>query len=1541
MRISNRNKQLLGISDITIHTGALLMRPRIPIFITVVALVVLAGILLVAISNQINRFLNLLPRAVEAELERNIHRQVSVKSTRISNLGTLIITGLRIANGKSFEQGTFFTAERVVIRINFIRFVLNGNLARNTRTVTLINPRLRLARNKHGVWNFEDLLRLPLAPPEKRFRGKVLIQSAHLSIVDYAARLSKLPETNTLKGISGSLDFGPTRWFLIDLAGQGSTQKLKAIRAFGKWGLNTPTTNLTLRISNANAAYWLDYLTDIHSWSISKGRFDARVVLFQPKGKAITTRGKVNLRNSSITSPYLVSPIRAFTADIAFVGTNLTITGHGHLNNSPLTVQGEIHGLTPSRLRLLIASERLNLETIQKTVKPLPRLPNLRWPSPAKLSALITGTTQRPVIKAAITVPHAVILGKNLTNLSAQGFYRDGVITINRLVGRAYKGNILLSSRIFVRSNRITASGKILGISLAAFQPQFREPISGFADAEFSIDFLRRLRKANVVVNVQSGKLGNLLVSQGRADIVFTGPKLAQAEVTISQSIAPGILIEKGTGSILLQNRTILIRHAAINTLKGQVKATGSLTNDGILNLQVYASNISLPILLQPFGYEQLAGIANFEGTLSGTISNPKLAGQINLYKGTLLGFEYDFVTGKLAATRQELMLENPKLRAREAEITTSGQIIIAKQRPPRAELSLKGRQLPLPQLVTLFNIPLQASGTASADLTITGSYPNLMAEGEVALLNTTVSNIPIDEARLTLNTVGRETAINRFYAKRGEMLITGSGTIGTSGRIEANLQGENLMLSLLNPILKPYFTLDGPVSFGGTITGTLNNPTISAMIESSAPIINSQPFEQLSANLSWNRNRLLLSKAILSFQTGVVEISQANYTKAPKSLDLLTSTTSLSIERLLAVLQNAPIIDTDQGKELRSFLQSIPKPTSGLITANALFTNIFGHPSGNISLTGLDVIIGGQEVGIINASARLSEGIWLIDQLQLNSESHTASIQGSIGPNKTINITGSGEDVPLKILGQLLHQPDLDGKLTFTLTATGSTNAPVVEMSTEAKNVTIRNLFFDNVTADRLIIATNRLSSECIIATTNSNSLVISGSIPFNFKPLGIPADQPIDIKVEIPKHDLSIFENLTPLIKAASGSLDMNLLVTGTFENPQLKGNLEVKDGVIRLDRFENDFTNLRVSATFENSVLLIDHFTGASSSGGTFYVGGNIVFPNLSSAVFTNFVVLNDLTLRTSNITGAYDEHMRLSATGQVTVTGELPSPLIQGQIVVNNALMEAPPEMPPSFTPTVHKMFNPRFDISLTLAENVEVRRGQLTASIVGPLNVSGNLSQPTIVGTFAIRKGTLSYPGRTFNLAPGGTATLVFQPPESRISVDVVANTRITTVSPATGRITRYTVNFDISGLIGNLDIDVTSSPPGLTREQALGLVFQPTQIEAFLRGEPFGQVLQRQLPQILLGAALPTLFEEFETGPFVIAIEPGFDIPLILNVSTSLTPKLSLTYSRSLVSNRLFNSLGISYTLSRRTDFTILIEDENEVTYLLQAAWRF
>lgn len=178
-----------------------------------------------------------------------------------------------------------------------------------------------------------------------------------------------------------------------------------------------------------------------------------------------------------------------------------------------------------------------------------------------------------------------------------------------------------------------------------------------------------------------------------------------------------------------------------------------------------------------------------------------------------------------------------------------------------------------------------------------------------------------------------------------------------------------------------------------------------------------------------------------------------------------------------------------------------------------------------------------------------------------------------------------------------------------------------------------------------------------------------------------------------------------------------------------------------------------------------------------------------------------------------------------------------------------------------------------------------------------------------------------------------------------MGVNVAATTRVTTVSPFTGRITRYTVNLDIEGPIADLDVNVRSSPPGLSDVDVLRALFGGAALQALIRGTPPEQVFQEQVGQILLGFVVPGLFEPFEIEGVAFAIEPGFDVPLLATASTLLTDKITLSYSRSIVGPIPTDTFSLSYVLSRRLAFTVQFEGQDwaprETTYLIEYFQRF
>lgn len=1636
------------------------MRSRIPLLITLIALLLLGLIVFWGLSRRFSQFVADLPAGLEDQLKASLNREVSIRSARFTAPGRVVVTGLSIAQGKTFAEGTLFSARRVIVEFDAFNLLTGrSTLVRSVRKVTLEDPRLRLIRTRELVWNIEDLLRRPPTPAEERFRGLVRIQSGLITLEDYGANLRDLPAINRIASIDGTIDLAPRKSARVKLSGTGLRQRVRRIEATGRLGIDAPISNLTLSVQGADAGYWLDYFSDVPSWSLRRGILNGRAVIYQkPTGK-FTARGAATIRSASIASRYLSVPIRQIAANIAFIGGNIGIGARGLLGGSSVVARGHILGSRTLNLR--VTSDRIDLASLQRAIRALPVVPRARWPSPATLTASVTGPAENPRVEAVMSVPRAAVYGVPVANLTARGTYSNHVIRILDLRAGIAGGTARLSGTVQVPSGRTTVAGRASGIRLGAIPAPNGARLVGTADARFSLAWFRGLRSTRITVDVTRGRIAALTFASGTAEVVFTGPRVGRASLRIAQGSAAGLPFESATLGLTLRGNTIRVRRAVVEAFEGAITASGTATTTGRLDLELTARRIALQALLAPLGYGHLTGTASFDGRLTGAIGFPRISGVIAARDGQLRQAEYELMTAHIVATPTSLVLADPAIKREQAEVVMAGAITIAAGGAPQVELRIRAREVDLADLFPLLGLPIEAVGTTSADVEVRGRLPNLVAEGEIVVADARIAGVPVDIAQLSLRLTDGRVVISRLLARRGDMRMAGEGFVGPRGRIELSLSSENLTLSLLDTILYPYVTLRGPMEFSGSVSGTLSRPVVRATLVSGAPVLNGQRFDLLATDLSWDGVRLVLTDTSLLGAAARYELPTFRFNPSAGFIELQARVTSAGIENVVGLLGNSPILGTpggqailnalrtlpeqftgslsasldlvgplknltgsagttgtnivlgptritkleasfvaqrsafrldkmvlmapdvsltatarfvqakpvefaatiaesrldallrlienapflpmfEFGRDLIAAVQTIPRPVKGTLTTTLSLTDIQTGATGTASFTAADVALADQPIGTIRADARFVEGTMFIDRLALAGPEAAASFKGSVSPRGLLSLTGRAERVPLAALQPWVGAPDLSGSLTMDIRATGPIQSPLMEASIVASNVRTRRFDFDAIIVERLIIAGGRISTENLVATSNASRLIVSGSLPFVWRPPFIPTDQPILIRAEVPGQDLSALASSTHAVEQAGGKLAMTLEITGTLEDPALNGRLTVEDGFLNMERFENDFVNLQVEAVFQDSLLMVNRFTGASSLGGTFSIAGNVAFPGLSTPLLTLFTWVDSLELSASNLTGILGERFNLVATGQLTVSETLDSPLIQGQLVGRDARLEIPESPLPTLVPRARRVFNPRFRVTVNLAADVEIERGPLRVEVVGPFAIRGSLGDPSIVGTVALSKGRLRYPGRTLELVPGGSATFVFEPPEeARISVNVRARTRVTAPSAITGRLTRYTINLDIAGPLGDLDINVFSSPPGLTETAALALVFRQARVEALLRGEPFGEIIQRQLAETLIGAAFPDIFEGFEFAGITLAIEPGFEIPIQFSASTPLTGRLSIAYTRSVIGRIPFDTLDLSYLLRPRLAFTTSFEDNEEVLYLIEGATRF
>lgn len=939
------------------------MRSKTPLVVVLAALLILLLIVVIGVTYRIRLLTAQLPSVIRNELQTRLGREVRIRSVSVPSSQTVILQGIDIANGKTFANGTLASAGRVVVTVGLLDVVLGRvSVLRGLSSVTIEDPAVHLIRAQSGALNVADLLKPPPTPPSQRFQGLIRVMDGNLDLTDYAAKLPRVPAVNGLGGINGYLDFSHPGYLISDLSASGTSRRLGNMRLTGQWGTGQQT-GLRLAVNRADAGYWLNYVANIQSWKVNGGRLSATAVIDRDSRGEVRERGTAYVSQAEMTSPHLFMPVQSVNGTVAFVGRNLGITVRGLLGRSPLLLRGTVSGFAPSRVNLVATSDRLDLGTLQTAVPAIPRPPRTSWTAPATAAATITGIAPNLVVVGTLRTPRAVIYGVPTTDLSASGDYRASTIRVLRAVGRAGGGSLSLTAQIGLQAHTSVVQGSATGVRMDQVSIPSLPPVYGIADADFHVDFQRGFRGATIDAALRSARVDDLRAGRATVRMAFTGPRSGQGTISLTDGSLSGMPIRTANADLSLADGSLTVRSLTAEAFRGRMTASGVIALRGPVSLRVSARGIDLAMPATAMHTQGISGTGNIQGQVTGTTQNPMLTADLVATNGRIRQAAYDRVSGRVVASRGRLVLRNPEVRRGTSLLVAAGTITIPTGAQPQFDISVRGEQLDIAELAGLLNLKVKASGLLSAALQVRGAYPNIRASGDVTATNVVVANTSIDLARISLTTQGERTVITQLFAQHGAMRLTGSGSVGPRGRVSIEVLGTNLDMDILNRTLYPYVVLGGPVAFSGTVRGTLSEPTIAGTASSSAPTINGQRFDSLTAGLTWSKGVLAMNDASLLSPMARFQVPRLAFDTANKTIEARASLGAASIAGMVELLRGSPLAGLAQGERLRQFLASLPRPFAGAVDASLALTGPIGAANGSASLTASGVQMGTAQV--------------------------------------------------------------------------------------------------------------------------------------------------------------------------------------------------------------------------------------------------------------------------------------------------------------------------------------------------------------------------------------------------------------------------------------------------------------------------------------------------------------------------------------------------------------------------------------------------
>jgi translocation and assembly module TamB len=388
-------------------------------------------------------------------------------------------------------------------------------------------------------------------------------------------------------------------------------------------------------------------------------------------------------------------------------------------------------------------------------------------------------------------------------------------------------------------------------------------------------------------------------------------------------------------------------------------------------------------------------------------------------------------------------------------------------------------------------------TGTINVNAHAQGPADNLAGSGNVTLTNGVAYGEGFQTLSADLNVVGQQVNATKLLIMAHGMSVTGSGGYNMANEhIQAQLEGDNLVLSKFDTVKKADPDADGVLSFQATASGTVKEPNLHAKLNLTNLTVQGKPVGELHAtadssgsDVSYNVNSLLVGA-----QVGIVGKTsllgdfqtQAKLTVTgldiSKPMDLFAPGTTGSTIKATSVINGTMTVEGPAAKPM-------------LLTGNAEFSD-------------LDVKAQGVEFKTAQPlRASLKSGVVTIDQLHIvgqDTDLHAGGTIGVFGDNNPnggkLGLTANG-NISLAIVHTL--DPDLitSGEVNFQVAADGRLKNPSLTGKVEFKNVNAAVDGIPNGLSDlngTMVFNENRLDVQNITAQTGGGLLKIGGSISY-----------------------------------------------------------------------------------------------------------------------------------------------------------------------------------------------------------------------------------------------------------------------------------------------------------------------------------------------------------------------------------------------------------------------------------------------------------
>jgi autotransporter translocation and assembly factor TamB len=823
----------------------------------------------------------------------------------------------------------------------------------------------------------------------------------------------------------------------------------------------------------------------------------------------------------------------------------------------------------------------------------------------------------------------------------------------------------------------------------------------------------------------------------------------------------------------------------------------------------------------------------------------------------------------------------------------------------PRYEATLDINKLDVAQVVP------DASGRVQAKATLKGSgLDGVKRRATLALEVDSVglSLAPGLSARLQALIVGDTLRVNQFRLTSAPVDVRANGAL--SGSRETTLDYTLTLgdLSALHPYVRSHLQATG------RLTGTVRGPLDDLRTEGT---LNLQDWRYASIEGKSLQSHFAVAQTPTSFKATLTgQMAEVQGPSLPLStLEWAGRYTGEQGTFQVAVVEGpyaqsrmAGHVQWDQGQQIT--IDTLRLHHRELDWTNAEPIRVVRSPQGKIDLQPLQLRDGSQELRVRGT---------LIPSGPVQAEVHAQQVQ--VGP---ILKAAAWDHVAL------------NGQLGLDLTVRGTLSNPQAQSQLRVDGLQWRTEPLGELRAE--------IGVQDEIVHTHLNWEHRGRELLQAQGTLGVTPKSPLDLRFQANRVDLARLAPLHPEVAESAGTLGFDLKLDGPLRRPQIHGNLDLNDGVLRLRAMGERYHDIQAHLAFAGDRITIEQLQVGSRSG-AMRLAGDI------DREGTHLRHVN-VTLKADEFTAVRTPTIETQLSSALQVQGTLQDLLATGTVTVHRARYRfdsLPGSGPRAVQPrdlTVDGVYGSgadtaqtlegtlsrasadqvplpflRTDIAVDIPRNAWVQGPGTAIEVNGQVNVEKDLHEPFLLsGTITTERGFASFYGKKFDIETG---EITF------------------TGSPDINPFLNVAATYDISDYRITIQIDERVRKPKLTLSSEPELP-QADIVSLLLLGKTTDRLTGSEQKSFsdytgqIAGGLLAKQLEETIGEPLgldTIEIEAGDTLGTgSISVGRYVTQDLFLSYTREF-GDEDSNIAGVEYSLKRNLKLKGESSDQGEAAF--------